>query len=105
MSDLASVAAIKQAVCLEFGVTLADLSVRQTKPTQVSMARQVAMYLARQISNEKVDVLAMDFGLRDHSTVVVSVKRITVRMATDPFLRLRVRALKAKLQSELVEEY
>ena len=102
-----TVAQIQAAVCQEWGISLTDMGSSQTSRTQhISRARQVAMYLARRLTNEKLVMLAMDFGLRDHTTVVQSLKRITERMAGDPFLALRVTALEARLQyPQLVEHF
>jgi|HubBroStandDraft_5_1064220.scaffolds.fasta_scaffold181021_1 chromosomal replication initiator protein len=104
MSDI-TVDAIKRAVCHEFGITMMDLISRR-KPYRLSHPRMVAMFLARCLTQEKVEVLGLEFGGRDHSTVVSGMQRVIALMKTDPAFALRVTALEARLRApEMVEHF
>ncbi len=51
---------------------------------EVAHARQVAMYLMKQLSTLSLKSVGMRFGNRDHSTVVHACKTIEKEMADDP---------------------
>lgn len=53
----------------------------------LSSARQVAMYIVREITGMSMEDIGQEFGGRDHSTVVYSVNTLQKRLATDTTLR------------------
>jgi chromosomal replication initiator protein len=66
-----------------FGVTLSDLRGKD-RSTAVALARQVAMYLARQLTHASFGELGRAFGGRDHSTVLHAVDKVQALIAKDP---------------------
>jgi chromosomal replication initiator protein len=77
-----SVESIQEAVCSVLGVTRQDLlSPRRT--ARVSHARQVAMFLARELTSLSLAQIARAFG-RDHTTVLHAVRAVAGRLDDNP---------------------
>lgn len=51
---------------------------------QVAFPRQLAMYIAREITEASMTDIGLEFGGRDHTTVMHACQRIESRMRTDP---------------------
>ncbi|MGH2836965.1 MAG: chromosomal replication initiator protein DnaA, partial [Thermoleophilaceae bacterium] len=71
-----SVRRIQETTAAEFGITPEALLARDRTPT-VAFARQVAMYLARELTDEGLPALGREFGGRNHSTVLHAWKRVS----------------------------
>jgi chromosomal replication initiator protein len=69
-----------------FGVTLSDMR-GKNRSTAVASARQVAMYLARQLTHASLAELGRAFGGRDHTTVLHAVDKIQALIGKDPELK------------------
>lgn len=67
--DLPSLAKITNAVCRFFRVKVADVR-GPTRRKGVVHARQIAMYLARQLTPTSLQAVGKHFGGRDHTTVL-----------------------------------
>lgn len=61
------------------------------------IARHVAMYLCRELTNSSLISIGKHFGNRDHSTVIHACKTIENKMKTDESLAARIKNLKANL--------
>ena len=64
----------------------------------VTIPRQVAMYLIRELTDASLPVIGSLFGGRDHTTVINALKRMEALRAADPDLRRRIDALKMRLE-------
>ena len=73
-----SVAAIQESVCSVLGVAPEQLRSSSRIP-RVSRARQLAMYLAREMTPLSLTQIAREFG-RDHSTVIHSIRAVEGRL-------------------------
>ena len=72
-----------------FGIKLADLKAKgRTKA--VAFPRQVAMYLARQLTHASLAEVGRAFGGKDHTTVLHAVDKIQTLLQEDPKLRKTV---------------
>ncbi len=90
------VAAIKAAVCQEFGCSMIDLD-SYRKAT--SLPRQVAMYLARELTPHSLPELGRMFH-RDHTTVLYGCNKIAHALIDgDAALGVRVAELRQMLQA------
>ncbi len=67
------------------------------KTSDVALARQAAMYLARSLTGRSLKVIGTAFGGRDHSTVIHACDLIAKKMATDPEFRDKMDRLSASL--------
>ncbi|HEY8469756.1 MAG TPA: chromosomal replication initiator protein DnaA, partial [Longimicrobiales bacterium] len=87
---------IRAQVAQSWGVTVEALSSkRRTK--DLTVPRQVAMYLMRQLLGLSLVEIGRLFGGRDHSTVIHSIEKVEQEMAADPAFRARVEAIRAEL--------
>jgi chromosomal replication initiator protein len=71
-----SVQRIQEATAEEFGIAREELLARDRTP-RVAFARQVAMYLARELTDEGLPTLGREFGGRNHTTVLHAWKRVS----------------------------
>lgn len=68
------------------------------RTARVAWARQVAMYLARELTDETLPSIGRAFGGRNHTTVLHACRRATERMAADTEAFELVQGLTARLQ-------
>ena len=92
-----SVADIQDATCEAFGITREDL-VSPSRRAQLAWPRQVAMYLARELTDQTLPAIGRAFGGRNHTTVMHACRRTAERMASDPEAYDTVRRLTAELR-------
>jgi len=75
-----------------FGFTVDEILSHDRRPALAS-ARQVAMYLAREVTEETLPAIGRRFGGRNHTTVMHACRRTTERLARDPEFFESVRRL------------
>lgn len=95
-----TVESIKQIVSDHFDVPLDKLQ-GKTRKRSIVIARQLSMYLAKNYTNESLKIIGDNFGGRDHSTVIYSVKAVKDLMDTDSFFKNTVVELEKKVQLSL----
>jgi chromosomal replication initiator protein len=93
-----SIADIKAAACHQFGVSGEEL-ISHTRITRVALPRQVAMYLARELTKESLPAIGREFGGRDHTTVLHAWRRTAKLMSADASYRASVEELRARLSA------
>ncbi|MDB5098305.1 MAG: chromosomal replication initiation protein DnaA [Cyanobacteria bacterium RYN_339] len=93
-----TVATITEAVAELYHLEVADLvGSRRTK--DISLARQVAMYIARDLTDMSLNVIGSKFGGRDHTTVMHAIDKIKTQVAKDTQLSAEVQKITTKLQA------
>jgi chromosomal replication initiator protein len=75
-----------------FGVKLSDLKAK-SRTKAVAFPRQVAMYLARQLTHASLAEIGRAFGGKDHTTVLHAVDKIQTLLQEDPKLRKSIDGL------------
>jgi chromosomal replication initiator protein len=91
-----SIDGIRAHIAQSWGVTVEALnSKRRTK--EITVPRQVAMYLIREMLAVSLVDIGRAFGGRDHSTVIHSVQKVEEMMAQDDAVRVRIDALRAEI--------
>ncbi len=88
---------IQKTVSEHFGLTQADL-ISERRARAVARPRQVAMWLAKQITTRSLPDIGRRFGGRDHTTVLHAVRRIEQLKAEDPQIARDVDLLLRKLR-------
>jgi chromosomal replication initiator protein len=73
---------IQQRICEAFGVSIDEL-LSTSRAAPVTWPRQVAMYLARELTDQTLPAIGRAFGGRNHTTVLHACRRTAQRMATD----------------------
>jgi chromosomal replication initiator protein len=99
-SPTRSVADIQAAACDYFGVSPEEL-LSTNRSVRVAWPRQLAMYLARELTGESLPAIGRHFGGRDHTTVLHAWRRTNTRIATDDDAREAVDKLCQALDSKL----
>ena len=69
-----------------YGVSPEDLRSNK-RSAQISIARKVAIFVVREITQMPLASIGTEFGGRDHSTIVYSVTSVTEAMEKDPNLK------------------
>ena len=80
---------IQQHVARKFGMQVEELNQRSTTRV-VALPRQLAMYLAKQLTDASLVEIGNHFGGKHHSTVMYSVAKIDQLRRTDPAVNLAV---------------
>jgi chromosomal replication initiator protein len=88
---------IQRTVCEFFDIP-EDLLRAKTRKQEVVIARQVAMYLAKDLTNASLKTIGLHFGGRDHSTVIHGYQAVEDRTKTDTQFRQNIEHLKRKLE-------
>ena len=73
---------IQERICEAFGVSMEDL-LSTSRAAPVTWPRQVAMYLARELTDQTLPAIGRAFGGRNHTTVMHACRRTVERIATD----------------------
>jgi chromosomal replication initiator protein len=89
---------IQKQVAEHFNIRIADMhSARRARA--VARPRQVAMYLAKQLTSRSLPEIGRKFGGRDHTTVMHAVRKIEELRATDSGFSEDVDLLRRMLES------
>jgi chromosomal replication initiator protein len=92
-----STAAIQQAVAKEWGVTTEGLK-SKTRTKTLTIPRQVAMHLMRELLGMQLVEIGNAFGGRDHSTVIHSLERVSEMVKEDEGFARRVQKIEGALR-------
>jgi chromosomal replication initiator protein len=87
-----SVAEIQAATCQHFGISTDEL-LSTARAARIAKPRQLAMYLARELTGESLPAIGRQFGGRDHTTVLHAWRRTSTRIADDDTTRKAVEKL------------
>jgi chromosomal replication initiator protein len=87
---------IREMVAGEFDIP-ADSLRSKTRISRVVRARQVAMFVCRNLTDLSLVMIGNQFGGRDHSTVLHSIRKIETMMDGDPIFKTRVRDITKKI--------
>jgi chromosomal replication initiator protein len=94
--DSYTIEQVQEAAADLFDITRAQLLERDRTP-HVAFARQIAMYVARELTGETLPSIGRGFGGRNHTTVLHAHRRVAAEMATDPRTFQAVGALRARV--------
>ncbi len=83
---------IQRKVCDFFGIKLSDLKA-QNRTKAVAFPRQIAMYIARQLTHASLSEVGRAFGGKDHTTVLHAVDKVQTLLQEDPKLRKTIDGL------------
>jgi chromosomal replication initiator protein len=83
---------IQRSVAEFFGVKFSDFKAKN-RTRAVAFPRQIAMYLARQLTHASLAEVGRAFGGKDHTTVLHAVDKIQTLLQEDPKLRKTVDGL------------
>ncbi len=95
-APLRSIADVKAAACEQFGISAEEL-VSAGRAVRLTWPRQVAMYLARELTGESLPAIGREFGGRDHTTVLHAWRRTEQRISSNISSRAIVEELRTRL--------
>jgi chromosomal replication initiator protein len=81
-----SIDQIQKRVAEHFDVRLADMTSKR-RPANIAFPRQIAMYLARELTKSSLAEIGQAFGGRDHGTVLHAHRLVKKRIRTDEKVR------------------
>ncbi|MGE5812389.1 MAG: chromosomal replication initiator protein DnaA, partial [Ignavibacteria bacterium] len=70
----------------------------KTRKKEIVLARQLAMYLSKELTKSSLKTIGLHFGGRDHSTVIHACTSIEDDISKDPFLNELVLQLKNQIE-------
>ena len=91
---------IQKLVAEHFDVPVEKLQ-GKTRKRSIVIARQLSMYLAKNLTDKSLKAIGENFGGRDHSTVIYSCKTVQDLMETDIIFKDTVSELEKKIKLSL----
>jgi chromosomal replication initiator protein len=88
---------IQRRVAEHFDVRLADMTSKR-RPANIAFPRQIAMYLARELTKASLNEIGEAFGGRDHGTVLHACKQVKRRMKEQDKIRQTISFIDSALQ-------
>lgn len=94
---------IQKLVAEHFKVAVENLQ-GKTRKRKIVIARQLSMYLAKELTDKSLKAIGDNFGGRDHSTVIYSCRTVQDLMETDVIFKETVEELEKKIRLSLNEK-
>jgi hypothetical protein len=91
-----AIIAIKRAVAAEFGIDVRAIE-GPNRSRRFAWPRQVAMYLARDLTQRSTTEIGRAFGGRDHTTVIYAEREVSGRLERDSNLVAALARLRNRL--------
>jgi len=90
---------IKECVAKAHGLTVKEMD-HQRREQRLAAPRQIAMYLATELTDCSLPQIAREFQKKDHTTVMYARDKVKNQMTIDEPYRNKVRSLMAQCQSD-----
>lgn len=94
---LITIKAIQKAVCEHFSLNLVDLKSKK-RSHNISIPRQIAMFLCRQHTSASLPEIGRQFGGKDHSTVLHSCRKVEAQVASNAAVKNDVDQIRRALE-------
>ncbi|MDR2395744.1 MAG: chromosomal replication initiator protein DnaA [Endomicrobium sp.] len=94
-----TIESIQQVVADEFNLDIKDMKSKR-RTDVIAFPRQIAMYLARTLTDEfSTNAIGDAFGGRDHSTVMHACNKIKEKMDSDPYFNAKINQIIKKIRN------
>lgn len=93
-----TISMIKQVVAEYFKIDVEELSAK-VRTKDIAEARQIAMFLAKEMTPSALSKIGSNFGGRDHTTVIHACDKIKEAMKNDPIMLDTITKLKKEILS------
>ncbi|HOP65507.1 MAG TPA: chromosomal replication initiator protein DnaA [Bacilli bacterium] len=87
---------IQNAVAESYNITIEDLKSKK-RSNNIAYPRQVGMYLSRMLTDESLQKIGLEFGNRDHSTVLHAYEKINKDLINNKQLKEIINDIKDKI--------
>jgi chromosomal replication initiator protein len=94
-----TIKSIQEAVAYQFGLSVEKLKQESTR-REVAVPRQIAIYLAKQMTDASLPEIGRQFGGKHPTTVMYAIARIDDRRRTDTHLNHVILELSQKLNTD-----
>ena len=91
-SEKTNITKVQNVIADFFQISVDDLKGKK-RSSSIAFPRQIAMYLSREVLNESYQRIGLEFGGRDHSTVMHSCSKIEKEMKTNSNTKLIVESV------------
>lgn len=95
-SEKTNILKVQKAVADYFQISVDDLKSKK-RSASIAFPRQIAMYLSRNILNESFERIGLEFGGKDHSTVMHSCDKIKMEMENNIEIKNSVEKIKQNI--------
>lgn len=96
-ATIVTVEKIQKLVCHKFKIKPSQLKSRNNSP-KIAFPRQIAMYLAKELTRSSLPEIGKKFGGKHHTTVIHSIRKIDKLRAEDPEFNKEINSLLAFIQ-------
>ena len=96
MGDNNDITRIQRIVAEYFQISVEDIKSKK-RAANITFPRQIAMYLCRNVTDESFPKIGMEFGGKDHSTVMHSVEKIEKEIKNNEELKKIIDKLKGDI--------
>jgi chromosomal replication initiator protein len=93
------IAWVKEEILQQYEVTLEQLE-GESRERKVAQARQIAIYLARELTNSSFPAIGKAFGNRDHTTIMHAYQKVK-ELTQSPLFRNEIEEMKERLLTKL----
>jgi chromosomal replication initiator protein len=93
---------VKHTVAAHYGLTVDDL-ISSSRAARVAWPRQMAIHLARELTDASLSAIGDAFGGRNHATVVHALKRVAERASEDQQTAVDIDELSRELRNRGVD--
>ena len=94
-----TIALIKDRIAKAHGLTVKEMD-HQRRDQRLAAPRQIAMYIATELTDNSLPQIAREFAKKDHTTVMYARDKVKNQMSVDEAYRNKVRSLMAICQSD-----
>ncbi|MFH1709618.1 MAG: chromosomal replication initiator protein DnaA [bacterium] len=91
---------IKKVTAEYYSIKIDDMSAK-TRTREITTARQIAMYLARTLTNASLPKIGKEFGNRDHTTVMHANSKIIEELKSNPDIEEAVKSISENIKKYL----
>ena len=95
-TDVNNVFRVQKAVADNYKISVDDIKGKK-KSANIVSARQIAMFLSRDVLNEPFEKIGLEFGGRDHTTVMYAYEKIKDELILRPELKIVIDRIKENL--------
>lgn len=92
-----SIETIQRIVCQYYGIK-EDLIRAKTRKKEIVLARQISMYLSKEMTNFALKTIGLHFGGRDHSTVIHACQTIERKLKQEKNFSEEIEEIKRKIE-------
>ena len=92
-----SIEIIQKVVADKYGLSVSDLKCKK-RNKNIAIPRQFAMYISKELLEYSTTEIGIEFGGRDHTTVLHSCQKVEEQLNTDPTVHTTLEMLKRAIK-------